>query len=279
MNPSPEKFARPALRYRGGKARRNVADWIMSFFPPHVCYAEPFMGAASIFLQKQPSDFEVLNDLDGDVVTFFRVLREQPDALKRAIHLTPYARAELRHCQRAATGDDLERARALYVRCWQGRGNSNADSGWRFQREWHGWRMHVGRYFHDCEHLGTLAARLAVAQIDCGDGLDIIRRWDAPATLFYCDPPYALATRPRSPRLYKREWADADHEKFAELLQGIQGMAIVSGYPSVLYERLFAGWRMETFTAYAEAQKQTTEALWISPNAAKAHIQQPLFTE
>ena len=86
------KIARPALRYHGGKW--NLASWIISHFPVHECYVEPFGGAASVLLQKSRSPLEVYNDLDGRVVSFFSVLRERPDELARLLSLTPYARAE-----------------------------------------------------------------------------------------------------------------------------------------------------------------------------------------
>ena len=86
------QITRPALRYYGGKWA--VADWVIRHFPHHDCYVEPYGGAGSVLLNKQPSPLEVLNDLDGETVNFFRVLREQPEALMRAIELTPFSREE-----------------------------------------------------------------------------------------------------------------------------------------------------------------------------------------
>lgn len=85
---------RPALRYHGGKFR--LAPWLMQFFPPHGCYVEPFGGAAGVLLRKPRVYAEVYNDLDAEVVNFFRVLRD-PVLRKDLIHacrLTPYARDE-----------------------------------------------------------------------------------------------------------------------------------------------------------------------------------------
>ena len=263
-------MTRPALRYRGGKWR--IAPWIISHFPPHECYVEPFMGACSVLLQKASSDFEVVNDLDGDIVAFFRVLRDRPEELQRSIALTPYSRQEYRECKDHAL-DDLERARRLYGRCWMGRGSSTSDGGWRFQKEWNGWRMNITRLFHELGHLGDIAARLSSIQIDQGPALDVIGRFDAPTTLFYCDPPYLWGTRTRGSRnLYRSEMNDSDHEHLANILHGIQGMAVVSGYHSELYDDLYAGWRCETKMVYAESQKAKTEVLWISPAAEAARL-------
>lgn len=259
------QIGRPALRYRGGKWR--LAPWVIRHLPPHECYVEPFMGACSVFLQKLPSDYEVLNDLDGDVVALFRVLRERPAELQRAIALTPFSREEYHACREPAT-DDLERARRLYVRCWQGRGSSTSDGGWRFQKGWNGWKMNSPVYFKDIGHLADIALRLAHVQIESTDALAVIRRFDAPGTCFYLDPPYVFGTRVASARrLYTEEMDDAAHEALAKVLHGIRGMAVLSGYPSPLYERLYGDWRCETTTAWAEQQKAATEALWINPAA------------
>ena len=75
MNKTPAKITRPALRYRGGKWR--LAPWIISHFLEHECYVEPFSGGASVLFRKPLSTLECINDLDGDVVAFFRLLRDQ----------------------------------------------------------------------------------------------------------------------------------------------------------------------------------------------------------
>ena len=114
---------RPALRYYGGKFR--LAPWIVGQFPAHDCYVEPFGGAASVLFAKHPSRHEVYNDINGQVVGFFRVLREQPDALINAIRWTPHSRAEMR-ASWADPGEPgtLEAARRLYTRSYQSFSNA-----------------------------------------------------------------------------------------------------------------------------------------------------------
>ncbi len=273
-----QKITRPALRYRGGKWR--IAPWVIEHFPAnesYECYCEPYMGAGSVLLQKPPSDFEVLNDLDGWVVAFFRVLRDRPADLAEVIQLTPCAREELAQAYQPVEGNgaaaELEKARRLYMRCWQGRGSANRKSGWRFQKSWTSWRMNYPELFKRLGHFGPLAERLAKVQIDNGDALDCIRRFDGPTTLFYVDPPYVMDLRDRPRDLYGNELADRDHEELAGVLHEIEGMALVSGYPCDLYDRLYAGWRTVSRLAYAESQKETTECLWISPAAERAQAQ------
>ena len=266
---------RPPLRYRGGKWRD--ATWIIQQFPKHECYVEPFFGGGSVLFQKDQSDFEVINDLDDDVVTFFRVLRDRPEDLQRALAFTPYARAEFKAALEREVDDEVEQARRLFIRCWQGRGSANEDSGWRFQIQWHGWRMNVARYFRDQGHLGLAAARLSEVQIENGDYLRILERFDSPGTLFYLDPPYLMESRNNSPRLYKNEWkSEQDHIQLAAAVDQLKGMVVLSGYPSSLYDRLYGHWTTTLRTGNAEAQKEKTECLWISPNAAAGHQQQEL---
>ena len=116
MIPSPTAPHRPALRYHGAKWR--LAPWIISCIPAaHDSYIEPFGGSAAVLLRKSRSPIEVYNDLDGDVVAFFRMLRERPDDLIRAIYWTPFAHAE-QQLSRQPTDDPLERARRLYARSY-----------------------------------------------------------------------------------------------------------------------------------------------------------------
>ena len=84
------------LKYYGSKFR--LANWIISFFPPHRHYVEPFGGGAAVLLVKPPSKLETFNDLNSEIVNFFRVLRTRPKELIRQINLTPWARAEFHTC-------------------------------------------------------------------------------------------------------------------------------------------------------------------------------------
>src|SRR5215218_2370713 len=165
---APPAPTRTALRYFGGKAR--LAPWIVDHLPPHVCYVEPFGGAASVLLRKPPAPYEVYNDLDGDVVGFFRVLRERPDDLLRAITLTPFARAEVDlACAAAPAGlDEVERARRVYVRAGQGRHGLPARGklGWRFERAATRGRT-VVEDWRDVTHLVAVVARLRRVQLEC----------------------------------------------------------------------------------------------------------------
>jgi len=278
--------ARPAVRYYGGKWR--IAPFIIKYLPhDHECYCEPFGGAASVLLRKSRSPLEVLNDLNGAVVNFFRVLREQPERLIRAISLTPWARAEYELSQEPSD-DPLEEARRFYVSAWMGFGGGRAK--WR-----QGWRYQVGAgtlwkpssiSFTETGHLYAVVDRLRGVQIECRDALKVIKACDRPTTLFYLDPPYVKSTRSKWKEMYAVEMEDEDHEELASLALGLKGMVVISGYPSGLYTWLYErhGWRRFETAARTNgggmiSSVPRTEAIWVSPRTLEAleRERSPLF--
>jgi DNA adenine methylase len=264
--------ARAALRYYGGKWR--LAPWIVAHLPPHTCYVEPFGGAAGVLLRKLPARYEVYNDLDGAVVGFFRVLRERPDDLIRAVERTPFARAEVELACRPAPGDldEVELARRVYVRAWQGRHGLPAPGrmGWRFERAATRSRTAVDDW-RDASHLWAVAERLRRVQLECDDALRVIARFDAPGTLFYVDPPYPASTRCARwrTRAYAHELTDDDHGRLAGVLRGVGGLVVLSSAPCALYRDLYPGWTLLERRAQTQANRPATEALWLSPRAAE----------
>lgn len=269
------EITRPALRYFGAKFR--LAPWIIGQFPPHTCYVEPFGGAGGVLLRKEPSLYEVYNDLDGEVVNFFRMLREHPEDLVRAIHLTPYSREEQRLSFEPTDGlSDLERARRLYVRCWQthGGGRTQWQSGWRYQVTNKRGKSQLADW-NQTDHLEAIIQRLKSVQIEHDDAIRVIERFDSADTLFYVDPPYLASTRSVRWRdkAYTCELDEEYHHNLASALNRIQGMALVSGKPSGLYDELYTGWRVIQKTIPTDFQSRSVECVWISPQA-EARISQ-----
>ncbi len=272
---------RPPIRYYGGKWR--LAPWIISHFPLHQCYVEPFGGAAGVLLRKPPSVFEIFNDIDHEVVNFFRVLRERPVELIRAIELTPWSREEQR-LSFEPCDDPLERARRFYLRSWQTRGGPRTQwrSGWRYHYRINGQRPpDTTKLWNQTDHLWAVVERLKQVQIECDDALAVIERYDAPTTLFYVDPPYLAETRSQrwSAKAYQHEMSREDHIRLAEVLNEVEGMVVLSGYPSDLYEELYGEWETRIRGAVNEVATKTVERIWISPNALRAVSQPALFTE
>lgn len=257
---------RPVLRYHGGKWM--LAPWIISNFPKHRIYVEPFGGAASVLMQKPRCYAEAYNDLSGEVVNLFRVLRDNGAALRDALRLTPFGRDEYRAAFER-TEDPLESARRLVVRSFQGFGSNSirreVRSGFRNNANRSGTTpAHDWVNFPDC--MDAMIARLQGVIIENKNALDLMQQLDGPETLHYCDPPYPHGTRMEScaTKGYDHEMMDDDHRAMAAVLNQLKGMVIVSGYACSLYDdELFAGWRRVERKALADGARERTEVLWM----------------
>lgn len=271
---------RPALRYHGGKFR--LAQWIIEHLPTHRVYVEPYGGAASVLLRKQRSYAEVYNDLDGEIVNLFRVLRNPAQAreLIRLVKLTPYARAEFDESYITAE-DPIEQARRTMFRSLAGFSTTGATGRWRT-----GFRANVTRtgtspardWRNFPDALEAIVDRLRGVVIEHDDAAAVIARYDTPATLFYVDPPYPHSTRyvRWAGEAYAHEMSDDDHAQLAHILMGIAGMAVVSGYNCDLYESLYGDWQRVEHSAHADGAKDRIEVLWLSP---KVKHQPGLFSD
>ncbi len=276
---------RPALRYHGGKWR--LAPWILSHMPAaHDVYIEPFGGSAAVLLRKSRSPIEVYNDLDGEIVHFFRLLREYPQELTRAIYWTPFAHEEQRLSQEPAA-DPLEQARRLYVRSHLTISGPTPqwNRGWRRQKRFSRGRSGTNRMkpaaqsFTEVEHLYQIAERLRGVIIESEDALRLIQRYDHPHALFYVDPPYVAATRARqNESAYRHEMTDDQHRDLAAVLHACQGMVLLSGYDSDLYRHLFDSWlrHERTVRTNGNTPHMAAESLWLNPAAARALDQEQL---
>lgn len=277
MNVSPNAPNRPALRYHGGKWR--LAAWVIGFLPPHDSYIEPYGGSAAVLLNKPRSAIEVYNDLDGQVVTFFRVLRERPDELIRAIRWTPYAFAE-QQLSLDPCDDELEQARRLYVRSYLTISGPTAqwNSGWRRQKTMSKGRANnssmktAAKSFMEVEHLYQIAERLRGVTIESMDALELIERYDNPQAVFYVDPPYVAGSRSRwNASAYQHEMTDDQHRQMAAVLHDCQGAVLLSGYDCDLYQELFGDWQSYTREVRTNGNtgRMATETLWLNPAAVK----------
>ncbi|HEV7701397.1 MAG TPA: DNA adenine methylase [Pyrinomonadaceae bacterium] len=270
----------PVLKYYGGKFR--LAKWIISHFPQHEHYVEPFGGGGSILFQKPESRVETYNDLDGDVVNFFRVVRDRPDDLVRAITLTPWARDEFERCVSNYIEDckenlaarlsypdvDLENARRLYVRLWMSRhaGTIGTLSSWRRNMSKRSPASDIRpRVIYDA------AERLRKVQIENRDALKLIGEMDSGKTLFYLDPPYVTETRTNKKR-YAHELTDAGHAAIAAAAKAVKGFVVLSGYACDLYKKLYqdAGWKRIDIETVANGGVKRTESLWLNPRTITA---------
>lgn len=273
---------RPILRYPGGKAR--IAPWIVEHLPPHACYVEPFAGGASVLMAKPRSDVEVLNDLDGRIVNLFRVIREQPDALIRAIALTPYARSEYDASDDVA-GDSVEDARRFLCRVWMAHAGRLAEKpGFRcgFAGSKTSHRGSIARVWTTLpDRLAAVCERISEVLIECRPALRVIADWCRDDVVLYLDPPYLWETRDRTGgsrgRHYTHEMTDQDHVELLQAIQRHPGPVVISGYRSPLYDEHLADWRRVEIKTRAYRQAERTEVLWMNPVAAATARQQPLM--
>lgn len=277
---------RPALRYHGGKFR--LAPWIQQFFPPHGCYVEPFGGAAGVLLRKPRVYAEVYNDLDGDIVNFFRVLRDPAlrEDLIQSCRLTPYARDEF-DLAYEHTDDQIERARRTCVRAAMGFGSAGAtkaSTGFRTDtRRKYGTAQHNWAAYPD--HLGAIGERLTGVLIENRDAISVMRDHDGHDTLHFVDPPYVHATRAmRNKGGYRHELTDDDHLQLLRSLRDLDGMVVLSGYPGTFYDQHLPGWDRHETKARISGGRGTehrTEVVWINPacTAALERSRGGLFAE
>lgn len=268
---------RPILRYHGGKW--ELGPWILSVFPPHRVYVEPFGGGGSVLLRKSRSYAEVYNDLDGEVVNLFQVTRDHGPALRRALELTPYARSEF-DLSYEPTDDPVERARRIVVRSYMGFGGNLGRPTASGKPQRTGFRMTSHDSGKNCAKtwadyptaMAAITERLRGVVIENRDAVSVMIRNDTPETLHYVDPPYVHSTRggcaKGSASGYRHEMTDADHAKLAEVLGELEGAVILSGYPSELYDQLYAGWHRIEKSAQADGARARTEVLWLNATAA-----------
>lgn len=262
--------------YYGGKF--SHLDSILPLLPEEDHYVEAFSGSGAILLNREPAQVETLNDLDGSIINFFRVLRESPEELLYQVEQTPHSRSEYE----LALEDDpdlsnLERARRFYVRVRQSRnGEPDPSPGqWSYNRKHtaRGISKATNRYYSRIQDLFEVADRLKEVQIENLPAIDVIERYDTPDTLHYLDPPYVHESREHT-RGYVHEMTADDHRELAEVIMDCEGKVAVSGYNSSLYRELFSDWYHTTLGEKSLSSSpgegsSRTEVLWTNYDTSK----------
>lgn len=266
---------RPIVRYHGGKWK--LAPWIISHFPPHRVYTEAYGGGGSVLLRKVRSYGEVYNDLDGEIVNLFRVVRDRGAELRVLLELTPFARDEF-FSSYDPTDDPLEQARRTVIRSHMGFSSAAASgekTGFRANSNRsgttpaHDWANYPAR-------LEPVIERLRGLVIENKDALDVMAQHDGPDTLHYCDPPYVHETRsiwdPYCKKGYRHEMTHEQHRAFAVFVRGLRGMVIVSGYACALYDEILGDWQQFKRQAHADGARDRVEVLWLNRVAAQQQM-------
>lgn len=256
------------FRYPGSKW--SIADWIISHFPEDYekrVYLEPFVGSGAVFFNKRPGAVETVNDLDGDIVNLFQVLRERPEELKQALSLTPYSREEYDRSFEPC-GDPLERARRYMVKTTQAIGaKMGGKCGWRNHKQ-----MKISgtacKWAGITDTIDAAAARLRgdtthLVQIEHTDAMRLIERYNNGDVLMYLDPPYVRSAR-KSGRLYRHEMDDDGQRRLLDLIVSSKAKIVLSGYASPLYDEALQGWNKDTTMSQTTSTELAEETIWMN---------------
>lgn len=247
------KMINSPIRWVGGKSR--LRKYIVPLLPEHSCYVEPFGGAAWVLFGKPPSMVEVLNDIDQELITFFRVVKHKPDDLIASFEWELVARAEFERLANLdpTTLTDVERAHRFYYILMAGWGGeldyprfqtSISDGG-------HGNRL-IGALKHLRERLEPVYHRLQTVIIENLTWQACVERYDNPKTVLYLDPPY-----PDNGCNYKHNMQDwNDHKQLAHRLAQTRCKWILSSYDMPEIRDLYKGCRVISVQSYSGMRKQ-----------------------
>ena len=259
------------LNYPG--AKWGMAKQIVSMMPPHRSYLEPFFGSGAVLFNKPPSAIETVNDIDGDIVNFFKVVRERPEELAEAISLTPYSRDVFNDAHENRGTTAFDRAYRFAIRFRMGHGfKTYQKTGFKidvYARE----RSYCVNCWNTMpERIFEAAARLKDVQIENRPALELIQKFNYDNVLIYADPPYLLSTR--GGKQYCHEMDEQGHFELLAALKSHSGPAIISGYPSELYDSELRGWNRITKQSYNQNSDARTEVLWFNFDAPHKNCEQ-----
>jgi len=243
------------LSYIGGKNR--LAKRIISILPDHITYVEPFAGGAQVLFHKPPSNVEVINDLDFEVVNFFRVCQWHYEEFVRHLRFCLVSRKlhELYVKTDPTTLTDIQRAgRFFYLQ-------KNSFGGLVVKQKYHYGVIQHPNYNPDRipEIIEQAHRRLARVQIESLPYEQVLEKYDRPTTVFYLDPPYWQR------KLYRFNFSDQNFQDLERRLHDIKGRFILSldDHPEI--RKLFCNWRLVpveiTYTAQRKTGKKFQELL------------------
>lgn len=250
------------MKYPGSKW--SLANWIINLFPDHHSYLEPFFGSGAVLFNKNRSDIETVNDLDGNVVNLFEWIRKDPERIAHEIYFTPYARQVYENAFSSFPSGSLEKAVNFYIRL-------NMGHGFRTNGEKVGWKNDVqGRerayaardWCALPDKIIQAAERLRGVQIESRPAAELIPRFNYENVLIYCDPPYILETR--HGKQYRCEMEDGEHEALLDMLLKHKGYVVISGYDTALYNSALAHWNKFEKETYTQVMTKKKEVIWLN---------------
>ena len=250
------------MKYPGSKW--SIANWIISFFPEHHSYLEPFLGSGAVLFNKPRSDIETVNDLDGNVVNLFEWIKRDPERLAYEIYWTPYSRQIYDEAFQMVPEDSLQKAVNFYIRLNMGQGfrTNGRKIGWKNDIQGRerayaavDWVTLPGRIIEAAE-------RFRGVQIENRSAIELIEKFNYSNVLIYADPPYVLETR--HGKQYRCEMDDKEQHNLLDVLLAHKGPVLLSGYDNDLYNDRLHGWYREETVCYSQVCSKKKEVLWMN---------------
>lgn len=246
-----------------------MRDFLNQHIPEHVLYCEPFCGASHLLFGKIPSKVEVINDIDGHLVAFFRVIKDHEDRqrLIKMLQYLPYSRRlwqEIRaNWKQGNIPSGLEASAQWFYLNRSTFAGDQLRGGFAVSSTTG--RNPVQSFRNAIDGLDTIAERLRNVCVENLPYAECVQRYDSKTTLFYCDPPYLNAEHYYG----KDSFSQDDHFRLSEILHGIKGKAMVSHYENRLYDELYRGWYRHEYESFKGSHKstgaekpKTIECLW-----------------
>lgn len=232
------------FQYMGGKY--SVLPWLLPLLPESYSFVDVFGGSGVVLLNRRPSPLETYNDINENVVNFFRVLRSRQIELVTALELTPHSRYEYNHAWDNNGDDEVERARKFFVRIRQSfmsAGGQKEKKGWSATSKNSRINMSeaTSKWLGSIDGLAMVAERLRCVQIEQRHYKHILANYDSPEALLYLDPPYDDEHRSEG-KTYAHDFTENDHRELSEIAQQCKGNLAISGYDSKLMRELYADW-------------------------------------
>jgi DNA adenine methylase len=265
------------LKYPGSKWR--IARWIVSQFPKHHSYVEPFFGSGAVLFNKPLSNIETVNDLDLNVVNLFRCIREDSERLAKIVEATPYSRSEYDNMYYSEVPEcKYEQSRQFIVKCWQGHGYrvNQYKVGWKNDvqgRE----KAYAMRHWNELPERILLASeRLKQVQVECMPAIELIKRFKFKNVLIYADPPYLEETRTSHVKAqYSNEMLkEQEHVELLEVLLQHPGPVVISGYEANLYKTMLEdkGWYKKSIRSNDQSGTARQEVIWMNYTPADEQL-------
>lgn len=262
---------RPIVKLHGGKA--YLSSWIIEHFPKNYAelkYLEPCCGAASVLFNKESANEEVISDIDKNLLSIFKAVRDEPQEFIDRLKKIKYCEASFEKALDKTEhkfDDYIDQGVNEYVLRRMSRGGLKKAFAWS-DRMRGGQPGDVNAWATMIKHLPMLAERIKNVSILHCDFRKAVKMWNEEGTLIYLDPPYLPETRTAT-SAYDFEMSEEDHLDLLNLVKDARAKIIVSGYPSPLYNKFFKGWRMSkkdmaNHSAQGKKKARRIEVLWMN---------------